>query len=184
MKLIVLVCKKYLSSTIPQYLRPCTVVWGYHSELETGFWYIWSSLSSDSKHIFIWLYIQRFSQSCDRKEKCKMWQQRGKYGSELHHETQEDFSESPSCLKSSEEWRAEASMEGRWDCGPFLGWCVAWPGRAGPTRLYRPESGWSCRTDRGWMVPSLTGCGEKCEFHSEYSGNPQQSIRGGLVGNI
>ena len=87
MKLIVLVCKKYSSSTIPQYLRPCTVVWGYHSELETGFWYIWSSLSSD---INISLYGYIFRDFHNRViEKCKMWQQRGKYGSELHHETQE-----------------------------------------------------------------------------------------------
>ena len=50
-----------------------------------------------------------------------MRQQRGKYGSELHLETQEDFCEGQTCLKSSEEWRAEASMEGRWDVVPFLG---------------------------------------------------------------
>lgn len=50
-----------------------------------------------------------------------MQQERGKYGSELHHETQEDFSEGQSCLKSSEDWRPEAAYGGSWDCVPFLG---------------------------------------------------------------
>lgn len=60
-----------------------------------------------------------------------------------------------------------------------------WPDRKSWSAwLCTPESGWSCRTDRGWMVPNFTGHGEKCEFHPEYSGKTQQSIRGGWVGNI
>ena len=74
-------------------------------------------------------------------------------------------------------WRGDGTVGHSWD--------DVWPDREeldlhGSTGRSQGEA--VEQTGAGWC--RVLVCGEKCEFHSEYSGNPQQSIRGGLVGNI